>query len=189
MRPFLPACASMRLAGSGRLQGTAQGLQRLLPRHPADPRVIVADQPGGWAAAPSPKSPQGQLWSVLRLTLLYCIWTAYASKDPQLQTAAAVVKAAIRAIRFDIVNAYGRHMFDRHLINALRRAWPACDAHVPATTTSRTSGWRMDSASLSTSPRPDSPHGGASTSSSRRRRPCRRRSDSYPARCFLDFSP
>lgn len=101
-------------------------------RPPADALVLVADQPGAWAAAPAPASREGRLWSVLRLTLLYCIWSAFASKDQHACSAAAVVRAAIGALRSEIAVAYGRHTFERCLINAapprvasMRRSRPA----------------------------------------------------------------
>lgn len=101
-------------------------------RPPADVLVLVADQPGAWAEAPAPSSREGRLWSVLRLTLLYCIWSAFASKDQQARSAAAVVRAAIETIRSEISVAYGRHTFERYLVNAapprvasMRRSPPA----------------------------------------------------------------
>jgi hypothetical protein len=101
-------------------------------RPPQDPRVIVADQPGAWAAAPANTSARGQLWSSLRLTVLYFIWVAHSSRDPVMMTAGAIVRAAISSLRHDMATEFGRHTFGTYLIHAapnrvatMRRCTPA----------------------------------------------------------------
>jgi hypothetical protein len=101
-------------------------------RPPADPLVLVADQPGVWVEAPTPSSREGRLWSVLRLTLLYYMWSAFASNDPQRLSAAMVVREAIEGIRAEILVSHGRYTFERHLIHnvsprfaSMRRSRPA----------------------------------------------------------------
>lgn len=87
-------------------------------RPPTDASVIVADQPGAWAAAPPPNGPSGRLWSVLRLTVLYFIWAAHESKDPNCQSAGAVVRKAIRSLRSDMRTEFGRYTFHVYLVQA-----------------------------------------------------------------------
>ena len=101
-------------------------------RPPADARVLVADQPGAWPEAPPPSSRKGRLWSVLRLTLLSWIWSAYVSNDPAQQTAAAVVRATIDTVRSEITVAYGRHTFERFLVNAVAPRFAAMRRSKPA---------------------------------------------------------
>ncbi len=70
-------------------------------RPPADPRVIIADELGCWANAPTDQDHQ-QLWQALRLLALYHIWEARMSKDACKQTPSAVATAVVHAVRAEM---------------------------------------------------------------------------------------
>jgi hypothetical protein len=78
------------------------------PRPPASLEVIVAGEPGAWAAGPAEGSTDEQRWHALRLTLLYHIWAARCSGDSAQCSAHAVVCAAVAAVRADIRLQYNR---------------------------------------------------------------------------------
>ena len=66
-------------------------------RPPVEAAVIIADQPGAWAAAPT--GEQQRLWTALRLVVLHAVWEARCSRDAARQTARAVVLAVIASLR------------------------------------------------------------------------------------------
>ena len=77
-------------------------------RPPDCARVIVADEQGVWQQAPNPGSAHASLWMVLRTMLLQCIWVARESRDSRKQTAGAVVRSFIAAVRAEIQLHYNR---------------------------------------------------------------------------------
>jgi hypothetical protein len=90
-------------------------------RPPATLEVIVAGEPGAWAAEPAADSPEGRRWHALRLTLLYHIWAARCSADSAQRSAHAVTRATVAALRADIRLQYNR----QHCAQQQQRHLPA----------------------------------------------------------------
>ena len=77
-------------------------------RPPKDARVIIAADPAAaWPPASMPPADV-QLWTALRLMLLYHVWAARGSQDVQQRSAAVAVRAAIAAIRREVELQFNR---------------------------------------------------------------------------------
>jgi hypothetical protein len=75
-------------------------------RPPESATVVIADDWRSWPDAP--EGPRAALWTALRLTVLFSIWSARMSKDSQQQTAAAVVRSAIAMLRAEMHLQFNR---------------------------------------------------------------------------------
>lgn len=72
---------------------------------PLDAAVIVADDPAAdWQHRP--QGPKHQLWTALRLTLLYHVWAASRSQRVEQRSAAAVVRAVIASVSQEITHQF-----------------------------------------------------------------------------------
>ena len=82
-------------------------------RPPLTAEVLVADDPAAWEARPKAQDRHQRmdLWRILRLTVLYCIWEARCSTDRRQRTAAAVVRHAVRRLRDEMEQQWIR---DQH---------------------------------------------------------------------------
>ena len=87
-------------------------------RPPRTARVLVADELHEWPDAPADK-PRRLLWTALRLTVLSCIWAARCSPDARQRTSAAVVRAAIRELRVEMLLAHTRAFEERAVAREL----------------------------------------------------------------------
>jgi exonuclease III len=74
-------------------------------RPPLDAAVLVADDPAA-AWQHRPQGAKHQLWTALRLTLLYHVWAASRSQHTEQRSAAAVVRAAIASVSREITHQF-----------------------------------------------------------------------------------
>ena len=90
-------------------------------RPPDTAAAIVADAPDAWPAGQRPVGDQLLLWQALRLSLLFNIWAARCSDDPEQRSSRAVVAATVAAVRGEVQMQFHR-TYQR---SALLRALPA----------------------------------------------------------------
>jgi hypothetical protein len=86
-------------------------------RPPDTAAVIIADEPGAWAAAPT--GVAAHRWQALRLTLLFHIWRTRCSDDASQRNARAAVTATVEALREDIRLQFNRAFFRGQLTRSL----------------------------------------------------------------------
>lgn len=86
-------------------------------RPPADATVLVAADPSTWPDAPD--GVHAQLWLALRLVVLHSIWDARCSRDDTRRTARAVVLAAVRTLREEMLLQFNHSTFEARLQRVL----------------------------------------------------------------------
>jgi hypothetical protein len=86
-------------------------------RPPADATVLIAADPGAWPDAPD--GVRAQLWLALRLIVLHSIWDARCSRDTTRKTARAVVLAAVRTLREEMLLQFNHSTFEARLQRVL----------------------------------------------------------------------
>jgi len=88
-------------------------------RPPLSATVIIADDTSTWADAPT--GHLAALWMALRLTVLHSIWAAKVSNDKEEQSATAVVRKAIFALRAEMRLQFNKGALDSSLSLSIPR--------------------------------------------------------------------